>query len=112
EMSGEPALHRRTQRGRWHWQCVVKPPGVRRPLVHLRQHLAERQGHISIRWQQGDRAKRQRLIQRYGPDLGAADIPTKGAIHQDNILTDQRWLLDFPPRSFATPEHIQLDEMD
>jgi hypothetical protein len=77
-MSSEPALQRWTQRGRWHWRCVVKPPGVRRPLVHLRQHLTERQRHISIRWQQGDRAKRQRLIQRHGPDLGTADIPAKG----------------------------------
>jgi hypothetical protein len=46
EMGSEPALHRRTQRGRWHWQRVVKPPGVGRPLVHLRQHLTERHGHI------------------------------------------------------------------
>ena len=33
EMGSEPALHRRTQRARWHWQRVVQPPGVGRPLV-------------------------------------------------------------------------------
>jgi hypothetical protein len=50
EMGGEPALHRRTQRGRWHGQRVVNASGIRRPLVHLCQNLAERQGNIRIWW--------------------------------------------------------------
>jgi hypothetical protein len=70
---------------RRHGQRVVNPLDIRRPPVHLRQYLAERQGDIHIRWQQGDRAKREWLIQRHGPDLGAAHISTKGAMHQDEI---------------------------
>lgn len=54
--------------------AVINTPRVRRPLVHMRQHLAKRQRHIGIGRQQWHRTQREGLMQRHRPWRAARSI--------------------------------------